>query len=341
MPLDDKDFEDMASSATSTDAPQPDDANVAAAADAANSSTATPGETEDEGLLSVVRDVVDANRKPEDQAAPPAAGEEDQVEAGAEKEDDYSDVPFNTHPRFKKLIRERNDLREKAQSFEQDAVRYQNVQSFMDQNGLSAEEAANGLTTFALAKTNPVEAWKQAKPWVQQLLKAAGEVLPDDIKARVQAGEMSHEAALEVSRSRAMSTSMQATQSFQEQRRQKEQETSTASAITQAANDWEADRRVKDPNFEAKMPLLMREVAFLQRRDGVPNTPEGVKEQLKAAYKSIVLPAAPAVTAQRPAPAAKKAITPVRGGQVAGGAAPEVKSTMDVLNNVMAKRRSA
>lgn len=342
MPFDDKEFEDMASSADPKDAQEPIDGKVDPVAADADTSPAT-GETEDDGLLSVVRDVVDANRKPEEQTASPAEGEEDEGQAQADQDDDdYSNVPFSKHPDFRKLVRKKNEYRDKAQAFEQDAVRYQNVQNFMDQNGLTAEEAADGLTTFALAKTNPVEAWKQAKPWVQKLLVAAGEVLPDDLKARVQAGELSNDAALEVSRTRAMSNSMQATQSFQEQRRQKQEQTSAASAITQAATDWEEDRRKKDPNFEAKMPLLMREVAFLQRRDGVPKTPEGVREQLKAAYKGIVLPAAPAAPTPRPAVGqVKKPITPVRGGQVAGGAKPEINSTMDVLQNVMAKRRSA
>jgi hypothetical protein len=336
MPDLDDQIQDMDPSTVSNDDAAPAPADAAAA----NSSLATPGETEDDGLLSVVRDVVDARTQPEDQSASPAEGEEDEGQAQADADDeDYSNVPFSKHPDFRRLVRKKNEYRDKAQAFEQDAVRYQNVQNFMDQNGLSAEEAADGLTTFALAKTNPVEAWKLAKPWVQQLLVAAGEVLPDELKTRVQNGELSHEAALEVSRTRAMSNSMQATQSFQEQRRQKEQQTTAASAITQAATDWEDDRRKKDPNFEAKMPLLMREIAFLQRRDGVPNTPEGVQAQLKAAYKSIVLPAAPAAAAPRPAVGQpKKPITPVRGGQVAGGAKPEIKDTMDVLKNVIGRR---
>ena len=338
MPVDDNEIEDMTSSVDPTDAQEPNGLVPDPAAVAADTSTAT-GATEDDGLLSVVRDVVDASRKPEEQTASPAEGEEEPGPAADADEDDYSKVPFSKHPDFRKLVRTKNEYREKAKVFEQDAVRYQNVQNFMDQNGLSAEEAADMLIMAGLMKTNPVEAWKRARPTIQALLRAAGEVLDDDLKTRVQAGELSHDAALEVSRSRAMSTSVQATRSFEEQRRQKQEQTSTASAIAQTANDWEAERRAKDPNFEAKMPLLMREVAFLQRAEGVPNTPEGVKAQLAKAYKGIVVPAAPA--AQRPTPAQKKAITPIRGGQVAGGAKPEVKDTMDVLKNVMAARRSA
>lgn len=336
LPDDDKDFEDMASSADpaldAQDAQPPAQAE-AGAPDDANSSTAAQGE-DDAGLLSVVRDVVAEREQPADQSAPPAEGEEDHgQDAQPPKDpdnDDYSDVPFHKHPRFQQLLR-------KAKAHEQDAVRYRNVQNFMDAHGLTAEEAANGLTTFALAKVNPVEAWKQVKPWVQKLLIAAGEVLPPDLQERVQKGEMSSEAALDLNRARAAQQSMQATQSFQEQRRQHEQQQSTAFAVTQAAEDWEADRRKKDPNFEAKLPSLMEKVAYLQRTEGVPNTPDGVKAQLQKAYKALVPPPAPAA----PRAQQKRPITPIRGGQVAGGAKPVVNSTMDVLNNVMAKRQRA
>lgn len=346
MIIDDKDFEDMASSADPTDAQGQDGQTAQTGADTADTSTAT-GETEDDGLLSVVRDVVEANRTPEDQSASPAEGEEgaDGDAASADDDDDFSNVPFSKHPDFRRLIRKKNEYREQAKAFEQDAVRYQNVQNFMDQNGLAAEEAADMLVVAGLMKTNPVEAWKRAKPTIQKLLIAAGEVLPDDLKARVQGGELSHDAALEVSRSRAMQASSQAQQSFETQRRQKQEQQTAASALTSAADAWETKRREKDPNFEAKQPLLMKELVYLQRVDGIPTDPAGVNAQLEKAYKAVKLPAAPVAATTggpaRPAPGQKKAITPIRGGQVAGGAKPEVKSTMDVVANVLAKRRSA
>lgn len=346
MPIDDKDFEDMASSADPTDAQGQGEQAAQTGADAADTSTAT-GETEDDGLLSVVRDVVDASRQPDEQSASPAEGEEgaDGDAADADDEDDYSKVPFSKHPDFRRLVRKKNEYREKARAFEQDAVRYQNVQNFMDQNGLAAEEAADMLVVAGLMKTDPVEAWKRAKPTIQKLLIAAGEVLPDDLKARVQNGELSQDAALEVSRSRAMQASSQARQSFETQRRQKQEQQNAASALTTAAETWEEKRRAKDPNFEAKVPLLMKELAYLQRVDGIPSDPAGVNAQLDKAYKAVKLPAVTAPTTTtapaRPAPGQKKAVTPIRGGQVAGGAKPEVKSTMDVVTNVLAKRRSA
>jgi hypothetical protein len=283
---------------------------------------------------------VDASRKPEDQAASQAENEVDpDVPTPDGEDDDYSDVPFVKHPRFRKVLAERRDFKARAEKAEHGADQFNKVQSFMDSHGLTAEEAGSGLMTFALAKTNPVEAWKQAKPWVQKLLMAAGEHPEafDDLKKRMDSGEIDRNTALEISRNRATTHSVKTTQSFQEQRRQKQAEQQTSSDIHQAAIDWAEDRNVKDPNFAAKVPLIEREVAYLQRKEGVPNTPEGVKAQLKKAYDAVKLPAAVVPTSETPRPQ-KKAITPIRSGTVAGGTTPEINSTMDVLKARMAKR---
>lgn len=337
-PIDDKDFQDMVSSADPQDGQSADvEQDVTDTVDADTS--AATGETGEHELLSVVRDVVDKREtEGDDQSASPAEGEEAEGQGEQDDEDDYSKIPFNKHPDFQRLVRKKNEFRDQARAYEQDAERYRNVQAFMDQHNLVPEEAADLLIIGGLMKTDPVEAWRRAKPTIQKLLLAAGEVLPDDLKTRVQNGELSQDAALEVSRSRAAQQSLHATRSFEEQRRQHMEQTQTVNALRQTATDWEADRRAKDPNFEAKMPLLEREVLYLQRTEGVPNTPEGVKAQLQKAYKAVVLPVTPTT---RPNAASKPAITPIRGGQVAGGATPEVNSTMDVLKNVMAKRRSA
>ena len=157
------------------------------------------GEGEKFDLLSVVRNAV---QKPADDAASPAGQEQSDQPKAAEPEskpepkepDDetFSDVPFHAHPRFKQLVAQRNQYREGAKQFEQ-------VQSFLREQGLTSEDAADALIQRALMKSNPVEAWKQLKPAIQQLLIAAGEVLPEDLKARVGRGEMTRDAALEFS----------------------------------------------------------------------------------------------------------------------------------------------
>lgn len=298
----------------------------------ANSSDAT-GEQPDD-TLSIVRDVVGAD-KGEAGAASPAEGEAGSEAGGAAstKEPDnenFTDVPFHKHPRFQALVQQRND-------FKVDAVRYQNVQTFLDSNGLSADEAANGLSTMALAKTNPAKAWAEIKPWVQQLLVAAGEVLPADLAQRVEKGELTQDAAFELSRSRATLASGETRKTFEQQQQERREQTAHSTSLVNTADAWEKDRQIKDPNFAAKKPLLQREIAFLHATEGKPNTVAGVSDQLKRAYdavnKSFTPPAAQKPQARRPA------IKPVMGGTVAGNAGATTKpgSTLDI---VRANRRT-
>lgn len=327
MPSDDKEIEDLTPSVD----PALDAAEPVVQAEAPDDAVSSPATGEDgSDMLSVVRDVVN-DKRTEPEAASPAEGEEETAgeadDTGKAKADDeeYSDVPFHKHPRFQQLLR-------KSKAYKVDAERYQNVQNFIDQHGLTAEEAADGLVIFGLMKTNPAEAWKRAKPAIQKLLVAAGEVLPDDLRDRVQKGEMSQEAALEVSRSRASLQSAQATRSFEEQRAAQRVQQEAVQSLQTAAETWEADRRRKDPNFDAKLEPLMDKVYALQRQEGIPKTPEGVRDQLNRAYKGLV------AAAPKPATSQPKPVTPIRGGQVAGNQAPEPKGYLDI---VRANRRTS
>lgn len=289
--------------------------------DDAVSSPAT-GENEDKDLLSVVRDVVKESRETSDPASPAEGETEETTGQEPKKQDDdenFTDTPFHKHPRFQQLLRQRN-------TFKQDAERYHNVERFLDEAGLTAEEAADVMTIAGLAKTNPAEAWKQVKPWVQNLLIASGEALPDDLRERVQNGEMSQEAALELSRAKARNASAEAARSFREQQDERRTATAHVNSLRQSAQDWEAERRRKDPNFAKKETDVLKEVLFLQQTEGKPNTREGVVDQLQRAYKAVNTALKPA-----PAPTQKQAIRPITGGQVAGNQQPTNMSTLDII----------
>lgn len=296
----------------------------------AESSTATDAsKSEGETTLSVVRDVVG---KREDPAAASSAEsvEPAQKPGAATKEPDnenFSDVPFNKHPRFQTLISELKDTRV-------DAKRYRDVETYIEEQGLSANEAAGLLEIGGLIKTNPVEAWKRMQPVVQQVLQAAGELLPDDLKRHVAEGKMSPEAAAEVSRSRAALKSVEFRHDFDQQRQQTRQQTEVRAANQGAVSSWETERRGRDPNFDAKMPAIQKEVVWLQAKEGKPNTPEGIRAQLQKAYDAasagFVPPAAP--RQQRPA------LRPVTGGQVTGNVRPEINSTLDAVRAVVGRR---
>lgn len=290
-------------------------------------SSASQAQT-DEGLLGVVRDAAPA-KKPDAAAASPANGAEtgDKPGEGAPKQPDnenYSDVPFNKHPRFRQLLSERN-------ANKGDAERYRQVDTFIRDNGMTATEAADLLTVGAMAKTNPAKAWELARPWVENLLKAAGEVLSPELQQAVQEGRMTTEAAYEVSRSRASVASMEASRTFEGQRREQQTRDEASRSITTAAEDWETDRRAKDPAYDTKLEQIHREIAWRHHNGDIPKTPAEVKAQLDDAYKAVNAalkpPATPPANPGRQPPA-RTAKTPVTGGSVAGGNAKAAPRSM-------------
>jgi hypothetical protein len=300
---------------------------------AADPSTApdVSNQVPDDDPYQIVKDVV-AKRKPKEPAASSASVEGTTAPRGERqpaKEPDnegYSDVPFNKHPRFQELLHQRN-------AFKTDADRYNNVQNFLDTQGLSAEEAADMLVIGGLMKVNPVEAWKRMQPALRKLAVAAGEVLPEDLKALVQQQKMSTEAALEVSRARAATQAVEVQRSFDQQQADRRMQGHTTQLRVNAANSWEADRRRRDPNFDAKLPALQKEVNWLQRSEGIPDSPQGVQDQLRRAYEAVNKTHRPAAQQQR-----RPAISPVNGGQSHGDGRPKPQSTMEIIQAEIAKR---
>ena len=298
----------------------------------AEPSTAEDVSKPEETTLSVVRDVV--GKREEEAAASSAseevAGQEVGVEA-TQKEpgvEDFSDVPFNKHPRFQALLTERAALK-------LDADRYKNVETFISENNLNGDEAADILRIGGLMKTDPAKAWAEMKPMVQKVLIAAGEVLPEDLTKRVTDGELSREAAMEVSRLRAAQQSTQARTQWESQRTEQRQQTESVTAVQTAVSTWEAERQARDPNFAAKMPALQKEIAWLQVTEGKPKTADAVRAQLQKGYDAVsasYTPAAAPVQRQKPA------VRPVVGGQVNGNTRPRIESTQDAIQAVLARR---
>lgn len=285
----------------------------------------------------IVRDVVGKERGGPDSRPGKADGEGD--EPGAKKppkepdNENYSDVPFSKHPRFQQLLRERTAFRE-------DAGRYRNVETFLQSNGLTAEQAADALVIAGLAQSNPAEAFKRIKPWMLDLAIAAGEILPDDLQGQVSRGELQPTVALDLSRQRAQIASMQYAERFNGQQRQTQENERQQRLMMDTAATWEQERRIKDPNYAAKAATVEKEVTYLQRLEGIPNTQDGVRQMLARAYKAaneqyrLAHP-------PREVPSQRRQITPIRGGQTQAPSVPDKgRSTLDIIREVQAASRA-
>ena len=285
--LDDNELESTSSVDTTLD--EGDDIRGEGSAVGDNGAESSDAHDEGQGersTLDVVQDVV-KQRDPEAAGSSPEAkkeGEEvDQKGTQAAKEPDdekFSDVPFHKHPRFQQLLKQRDSLKV-------DADRYRNVDNFLRQHGVPAEEASQALKWAAMRRADPVALWKEIRPWVQDLLVEAGEVLPQDLKGRVESGELTVEAANELAKERAKSAGLERSRKTEQERAEEQRTHDHITSLRNAANTWEAERSAKDPNFEAKRPKIMKELAWIHTTEGKADTPEKVREQLDRAYKAV------------------------------------------------------
>jgi hypothetical protein len=284
-------------------------------------------------LLGVIRDVVSkretaATETDEPEPDSPSKSENSDQEPEGETEPDdenFSDVPFHKHKRFQQLLR-------KTKEFEADATAHRNVTQYLAENGLSAQEAAQGIELMALAKAEPKRALEILRPLVQGLLVQTGEILPPDLQAKVAAGALTRDIAIEMSK-------LRAEQQFANSRAEREAQRSTevyreaaVREMGQAATEWALGRRQKDPNFATKERAIAREVVFLQRTDGFPRNAQEVRRQLEKAYE--------AVNAEFK-PKTKPAKAPLTGGSASpqSGAKPtDAPSTMEIIRSKLAER---
>lgn len=251
-------------------------------------SSSAESETE-EDLLSVVQNAMETSEEegsqPEENVeqeevetleAEPEA-EVDEIEADDES---YKDVPFNKHPRFKKLIEERNLYRESAEQ-------YDKITSFLETNRLSAEEAAQGMQIMALMKADPTAALNALKPYVEKLSQAAGYVLPDDIQGKVDNGYLDEDAGRELAIARAKA---QHAQSQTEQLRQEQQQRSRQQVeydIQSTVTEWENNTRASDPDYELKADEIDDRVRVLLAQNGQPQNATDAVQMAKRAYDEV------------------------------------------------------
>ena len=203
-------------------------------------SSSAESETE-EDLLSVVQDAMQMSTTDEGSQPEETETEEDNefiasTEDSSDEDESFEDVPFNKHPRFKKLIEERN-------SYKQGANQYNQIQSFLDQNSVSADEAATGLQIMALMKNNPAEALKALQPYVENLSVVTGSKIPQDIQSKVDDGYLDEDAARELSVSRMEAQRQKQMREQLEQQNAASTEQQNKSYLAQTVTTWEEKTR--------------------------------------------------------------------------------------------------
>ena len=310
----------------------------------ASSSDATEVEETEESLLDVVQSALPEEEAPEETASEETETQEvqeEQPEVSAEEvepqleADDWSDVPFNKHPRFRKLVAEKNEQKKLAEQFREDSAQYQKIVDFIGSNNLSAEDAAEGFRIMSLIKNNPGEAHEILQGHLNSVNEMTGKKLPDDIQGKLDDGFLDEDAAKELSQARAnLLREQQLRQQEKENAEQAEQVSRKQKAdqqlnyLRKVVKDWEDTTRNSDPDFSLKQDEINDRVAALVNERGRPVTSEQVLSIANDAYETVN--------------GRYKARTPQRqkirtstGGKLSGTPVAEPSSMHEVISNVL------
>ena len=299
-------------------------------------SSAAEGD-DDEGLLAVVRSAVeeksDDNEEDEGSSKEASPAEEEETDQGEEheelaseahEEEDYSKLPFNKHPRFQKLIRQRNEYREKAQN-------YDFVQEFMDTNSLSADEVAQGFKLMAMMKANPESAYQELSKIVGDLALAAGVTLPEELAQKVEDGYVDQETAQTLWRNQLDAKRQADLAAAENQRYRQAQAQNAARSMAESVTAWEQSVRKNDPDYDLKADMIEDRVKALVAERGRPRSSQEAQSIAKEAYDFVS-------ARLKTVKGVKQPMKTAVGGKVSGTPTPEPQSLLDVIQNTLAQR---
>lgn len=286
-----------------------------------------------DAVKAALKEDSDADKKAEGEEggrpeSPEQVGDGKQQDQADPHEEFVKNLSPNKREHWKRLERERDAYREKAEAFEK-------VSGAVREAGLSSEEFSAGFNIMRAIKdvsngrATPAQALEMLEPYVQQLRAMAGDVLPDDLQERISEGTISRDEAKELARLREQNRILQSRiqaedQASEAERVQRETETFAAS-LAAAATKWETAWAKSDPDYEVKKPLVRARVLELMQAGGLPKGPDEAVKLSQDALADINKQLSGVL--QR-----RGNVQTVTGGRPSGTPKPAPKSALDVVN---------
>ena len=301
---------------------------------AAESSAEAQGEKD---ILSVVEDALNGASKEEPPASEPEAAKADsepksEPEAKAEDEDKLTDeelkrLPVKTKKRIDDLLNQRREKEAKIAELEPKAQELERITESIRATGLNSDDVKNTFEiATALKRGDLFRAKELLSPIMEQLNRATGGELPQDIAEKVRLGLVDEDSAKELSAARARGTVSQ----FQHQQTLQEQQTAAQqranAELVQSVNTWEQGKAKSDPDWKVKAPLVTDTLRAMLHQGRRPSNQQEAVAMADEALKTVESRLAPLRPAARP-------ITAVTTGSSSQRRAPaEPKDYLDVVN---------
>lgn len=199
----------------------------------------------------------------------------DEADSSKQKTEAVEKLPFHNHPRWKEV---QSELKEAKPAAEE----YRKITTYMQSNGLTSQEVAEGFQIMALMKNNPAEAHKRISEYKSRLDAFVGEKLPDPIREKVDNGSIDPETAKEYA-------ALLAQRQLEQQRaeyQQVELARRSQDGMRNAVVNWEQQKKSKDPEWSTKEALITDRVRSLMASEQ-PNTAEQAVALVERAYSQI------------------------------------------------------
>lgn len=201
-------------------------------------------------------------------------------------EEDFSSLPFNKHPRFQQVIKERNEYKQKAQEVEElrpFAEMGQTLNRYCQENAISEQDLEEALHFAALAKRDPKSFRSKIQELVDGIDFAEGSRLPSDLQAEVDAGTLNEERAKELAQLRERhKIGQQTTQRVQQSAVQQ-----NVQAMSTTLNNWENSQRTNDPDYMLRRDALKDRMHTLWVEHN-PRTPREVILLAEQANREVI-----------------------------------------------------
>lgn len=323
------------------------------AADTADANTSTANSSgadkqdakteEPKSLLDAVRRVVDPKTAqtgkpstPEGKEGAKPEGDKPDANADGTQPAEPEEPPFHTHPRWKELKAERDTLKTERDRYKGDAEDFQHIVGFMAKNRLTPDEVSQGFNVMSALKHSPADALKVLGPIVDDLRRLNGDVLPQDLQERVDAGYVDEQTARELAKARGQNA---VTQKRQEEdaalaRQEAEQgaRVEHARACADAVRQWESGIKGKDADYAKKAVAVERYARALMAERGQPRTAEEAVRIVHDAYESVNQ------TFRSALPPRPRVIPPPSSAGSSNAAAPVPQTLSDVVRLAATRR---
>lgn len=193
-----------------------------------------------------------------------------------------------TRKRVERLLQQRNQARTELEQLKDPASKWTQFHGYLEQHKLAPDDVNLLLAVGSHLRAGRMKEFRDGiAPYWQLANEALGDLLPQDLQARVAGGEVTREMAAEMSRIRyanarlngqAKASETEATQIVQQQ---------NAQAVNAAVTDWEQQIKQRDPDYLRKAGAVLRSSQALMSQHPGMMTPADAVRIAQQAYDEV------------------------------------------------------